>query len=182
MIPVETKKVWVWKHWIRIRNLFVRIKKLRTTLISTVFWLLYDFLSLKNNVNVSLKRNEHNPDTARKNRTLPVIMYPVEGDVDVWNLVQQYGPEPGPVLLLALCHYASQLGHSAQGESLIPFTAGLFSWSVTNSKRVIRKSLLHFKIAMKKVSCHGLMRPVHSYFIKTRPSRPGFDHIQNNHN
>jgi hypothetical protein len=77
--------------------------------------------------------------------TLPVIMYPVEGDVDVWDLVEEDGPEPGPVLLLALCHYASQLGHSAQGESSIPFTAGLFSWSVTNSKRVLQKSLLHLK-------------------------------------
>jgi hypothetical protein len=34
-----------------------------------------------------------------------------------------------------------------------------FPGPVTNSKRVIRKSLLHFKIAMKKLSCHGLMRP-----------------------
>ncbi len=56
-----------WASWIciRIRNLFVRIrirpkaKKLRTTLISTVLWLLYDFLSSKNHVNVRSKRNEH---------------------------------------------------------------------------------------------------------------------------
>ncbi len=56
-----------------------------------------------------------------------------------------------------------------------------FPGPVTNSKRVLQKSLLHFKKTMKKVSCHGLMRPVHSYFMKSRPSRPGFDHIQNNH-
>ncbi len=54
--------------WIRvlIRNLFVRIrilpsrsKKWRKTLIFTVFWLRYDFISLKNDVNVPSKRNKH---------------------------------------------------------------------------------------------------------------------------
>jgi hypothetical protein len=53
-------------------------------------------------------------------------MYPVEGDVDVWDLVEEDGPEPGPVLLLALCHYARQLGHSAPGAGSIPLTAGFF--------------------------------------------------------
>ncbi len=45
---------------IRIRILFHKqAKKLRKTLISTVLWLLYDFLSLKNDVNVPSKRNKH---------------------------------------------------------------------------------------------------------------------------
>jgi hypothetical protein len=54
-----------WASWIRIRirNLFVRIrirksKRCKKTLISTVLRLLYDFLSLKNDVNVPSKRNK----------------------------------------------------------------------------------------------------------------------------
>ena len=38
-------------------------------------------------------------------------MYPVEGDVDMRYLMEQDGPEAGPVLLLALGHHAGQLGH-----------------------------------------------------------------------
>jgi hypothetical protein len=53
----------------------------------------------------------------------------------VWDLVEEDGPEPGPVLLLALCHYARQLGHSAQGEGSIPRTAELFSWSGDQLKK-----------------------------------------------
>ncbi len=48
--------------WIRIlfvRNLLSTSKNWRKTLISTVLWILYDFLSLKNDVNVPSKRNKH---------------------------------------------------------------------------------------------------------------------------
>ncbi len=61
-----------WASWIRIHNLFVRIwlrirtlpsaskKKWRKALISTVLWFLYyNLLSLKNDVNVPSKRNKH---------------------------------------------------------------------------------------------------------------------------
>ncbi len=61
-----------WASWIRIRNLFVRTrfrvriltsnkqqKNWRKTLISTVLWLLYEFLSLNNDVDVSSKSNKH---------------------------------------------------------------------------------------------------------------------------
>ncbi len=36
-----------------------QVEKCGKTLISTVLWLLYDFLSLKNDVNVPSKRNKH---------------------------------------------------------------------------------------------------------------------------
>ena len=53
-------------------------------------------------------------------------MYPVKGDVDVWDLVEEDGPEPGPVLLLALRHHAGQLGHPADsGEGSSPLTPEL---------------------------------------------------------
>ncbi len=60
----------LWASWIciRIPNLFVRTririllstsKKWRKTLKSTVLWLLYEFLFLKNDVNVPSKMNKH---------------------------------------------------------------------------------------------------------------------------
>ncbi len=64
LLCFSVRSVCFWASWIRIRirNSLVRIwirpswsKKLRTTLISTVLWLLYDFLSLKNHVNVPSK-------------------------------------------------------------------------------------------------------------------------------
>jgi hypothetical protein len=44
---------------VRNRILPSSSKKVRTTLISTVFLLLYDFLSLKNDVSAPSKRNKH---------------------------------------------------------------------------------------------------------------------------
>jgi hypothetical protein len=42
----------------RIRILLLSRKKVRKTSMLTVFWLLYDFLSLKNDVNAPSKSNE----------------------------------------------------------------------------------------------------------------------------
>ncbi len=39
-------------------SFYNQAKMVRKTLISTVLWLLYDFLSLKNDVNVALKSNK----------------------------------------------------------------------------------------------------------------------------
>jgi hypothetical protein len=56
-----------WASWIRIRihyyEVWIQIllpssKIVRKTLIPTVFWLLYDFSSLKNDVNVASKSNK----------------------------------------------------------------------------------------------------------------------------
>ncbi len=73
-----------WVYWIRIRtrNLFARIwirlriqtllstsKKGKQTLISTVLWLLYDFLSLNSDVNVPSKRN-----CVRRCLTRPILL------------------------------------------------------------------------------------------------------------
>ncbi len=54
-----------WTSRIRIRHYFVRIrilpttrKKVRKTLICTILWLLFDFLSMKTDVNVPSKRKK----------------------------------------------------------------------------------------------------------------------------
>ena len=42
-------------------------------------------------------------------------MYPVEGDVDVGDLVEEDGPDAWPVLLLAVGQHACQLRHPKKG-------------------------------------------------------------------
>jgi hypothetical protein len=54
--------VWFWASWIRIRHYFVRIqilstrKQVRKTLVSTILWLHFYFLSLRFDINVPLKK------------------------------------------------------------------------------------------------------------------------------
>ncbi len=77
---------------IRIRILpSSTIKKWRKTLISTVLWLLYDFLSLKNDVNVPSKRNKHNNLLASW-RSLTKRTGSTSGSVS-----HKYGTDPLPV-------------------------------------------------------------------------------------
>ncbi len=56
-----TSPIWIWiYHYLYGSGSFhYQTKIIRKTLISTVLWLLYDFLSLKNRVNVPLKGHCH---------------------------------------------------------------------------------------------------------------------------
>ncbi len=62
----------------RIGSIHQQAKKLRKILISTVLWLLCDFLSLKNDVNVTSKRNKHKKV---KNIFLGILKVTNEGSI-----------------------------------------------------------------------------------------------------
>ncbi len=92
--PAEAVFRMIWASWILIRNLFVRVlestsQKRRKTLIS--FWLLHDFLSLKNDVHVNVpsRRNKH------KNLRKKVFL---GGALKVTRKEQEPDPEQDPIV------------------------------------------------------------------------------------
>ncbi len=121
-----------WASWIWIRIYLYEIpygsgsfcnqaKIVRKTLIPTVSWLLYDFLSLKNNVNVVSKGNKP------KIHFLVVMLKIIDENTESGSVSQRYGSRGsgpkshGSATLIKMCHRLWILSAHTEGLKLIFF-------------------------------------------------------------